>query len=173
VYTGVVLAIFKLGIPAPGGGLSPVTLTLAGVAAFVLSIGLAVDANILIFERTKEELRNGRSLLPAVATGFDRAWTSIRDSNVSTLITCAILYFMGNQFGSTQIKGFALTLAIGVFISLFSAITVTRTFLRLATSTPLRHARWLWTDDKIEDAVPARARAASVAPGAASEAGDA
>ncbi len=163
VYTGVVLAIFKIGVPAPGGGLPPVTLTLAGVAAFVLSIGLAVDANILIFERTKEELRNGRSLLPAVATGFDRAWTSIRDSNVSTLITCAILYFMGNQFGSTQIKGFALTLAIGVIISLFSAITVTRTFLRIATATPLRHWRWLWTDDKVEDAVPSRARAASVA----------
>jgi protein-export membrane protein SecD len=169
VYTGVVLAIFKIGIPFPTGGLPPVTLTLAGVAAFVLSIGLAVDANILIFERTKEELRNGRSLLPAVATGFDRAWTSIRDSNVSTLITCAILYFMGDQFGSTQIKGFALTLAIGVLVSLFSAITVTRTFLRLATATPLRHWRWLWTDDKIEDAVPQRARAA----GSAAEPADA
>jgi preprotein translocase subunit SecD len=173
VYTGIVLTIFKIGIPAPGGGLPPVTLTLAGVAGFVLSIGVAVDANILIFERMKEELRNGRSLLPAVATGFDRAWTSIRDSNVSSLITCAILYFMGNQFGSTQIKGFALTLAIGVLVSLFSAITVTRTFLRLATATPLRHARWLWTDDKFEDAVPPRARAASVTAATASEAGDA
>jgi preprotein translocase subunit SecD len=159
VYAGVVLAIFKIGIPGSG----PVTLTLAGIAAFVLSVGMAVDANILIFERTKEELRNGRSLLPAVAAGFDRAWTSIRDSNISTLITCAILYWMGDAFGSTLIKGFALTLGIGVVISLFSAITVTRTLLRIATATPLRRARWLWTDDKIEDAVPARARAAAVA----------
>jgi preprotein translocase subunit SecD len=164
VYTSVALAIFKIGIPFFGGGLPPVTLTLAGVAAFVLSIGLAVDSNILIFERTKEELRNGRTLLPAVAAGFDRAWTSIRDSNVSTLITCGILYFMGDQFGSTQIKGFALTLAIGVVVTLFSSITVTRTFLRLATSTPLRRVRWLWTDDKIEDNVPMRARSASIAP---------
>ena len=95
VYTAVVLAIFKIGIPGSG----PVTLTLAGIAAFVLSVGMAVDANILIFERTKEELRNGRSLIPAVEAGFDRAWTSIRDSNISTLITCGILYWMGNAFG--------------------------------------------------------------------------
>ena len=169
VYTAVLLAIFKIGIPGSG----PVTLTLGGIAAFVLSIGMAVDANILIFERMKEELRNGRSLIPSIEAGFDRAWSSIRDSNVASLIICAILYWMGSAFASSLIKGFALTLAIGVVISMFSAITVTRTFLRLATSTPLRHARWLWTDDKIEDAVPARARAASVAPGAASEAGDA
>jgi preprotein translocase subunit SecD len=87
VYTSVVLAIFKIGIPGSG----PVTLTLAGIAAFVLSVGMAVDANILIFERTKEELRNGRSLIPAVEAGFDRAWSSIRDSNISTLI-CAIAF---------------------------------------------------------------------------------
>ena len=92
VYTAVVLAIFKIGIPGSG----PVTLTLAGIAAFVLSVGIAVDANILIFERTKEELRNGRSLIPAVEAGFARAWSSIRDSNISTLITCGILYWMGN-----------------------------------------------------------------------------
>jgi len=144
IYTAIVLAIFKIGLPGSG----PVTLTLAGIAAFVLSVGMAVDANILIFERTKEELRNGRSLIPAVNAGFDRAWTSIRDSNVSTLITTAILYWMGNAFSSTLIKGFALTLAIGVFISLFSAITVTRSFLRLATATPLARRLWLWTDDK-------------------------
>jgi preprotein translocase subunit SecD len=143
IYTAVVLAIFKIGLPGSG----PVTLTLAGIAAFVLSVGMAVDANILIFERTKEELRNGRSLIPAVNAGFDRAWTSIRDSNVSTLITTAILYWMGNAFASTLIKGFALTLAIGVIISLFSAITVTRSFLRLATATPLARRLWLWTDD--------------------------
>jgi preprotein translocase subunit SecD len=144
VYASVVLAIFKVGIPGSG----PVTLTLAGIAAFVLSVGMAVDANILIFERTKEELRNGRSLIPAVEAGFDRAWSSIRDSNISTLITCAILYWMGNQFASSLIKGFALTLAIGVIVSLFSAITVTRTFLRIAIATPLARPLWLWTDDK-------------------------
>ncbi|MHB8514296.1 MAG: protein translocase subunit SecD [Dehalococcoidia bacterium] len=144
IYTAVVLAIFKIGLPGSG----PVTLTLAGIAAFVLSVGMAVDANILIFERSKEELRNGRSLIPAVNAGFDRAWTSIRDSNVSTLITTAILYWMGNAFASTLIKGFALTLAIGVVISLFSAITVTRSFLRLALATPLARRLWLWTDDK-------------------------
>lgn len=147
VYTAVVLAIFKIGLPGSG----PVTLTLAGIAAFVLSVGMAVDANILIFERTKEELRNGRSLVPAVETGFDRAWSSIRDSNISTLITCAILYWMGNAFASTLIKGFALTLAIGVVVSLFSAITVTRTFLRLAIATPLARPLWLWTDDRPEE----------------------
>jgi preprotein translocase subunit SecD len=143
VYTAVLLAIFKIGIPGSG----PVTLTLAGVAAFVLSVGMAVDANILIFERMREELRNGRSLMPAVEAGFDRAWTSIRDSNVATLIICAILYWMGNELASTLIKGFALTLAIGVFVSLFSAITVTRTLLRMSMGTPLARVYWLWTDD--------------------------
>jgi preprotein translocase subunit SecD len=159
VYTAVVLAVFKIGIPGSG----PVTLTLAGIAAFVLSVGMAVDANILIFERTKEELRNGRSLIPSVEAGFDRAWSSIRDSNISTMITCGILYWMGDAFASSLIKGFALTLAIGVIVSLFSAITVTRTLLRLAIGTPLRHALWLWTDDKREDQVPARARVPEVA----------
>ena len=144
IYTAVVLAIFKIGLPGSG----PVTLTLAGIAAFVLSVGMAVDANILIFERTKEELRNGRSLLPAVNAGFDRAWPSIRDSNVSTLITTAILYWMGNAFASSLIKGFALTLAIGVVISLFSAITVTRSFLNIALAFPPTRRIWLWTDDK-------------------------
>lgn len=154
VYTAVVLAIFKIGIPGSG----PVTLTLAGIAAFVLSVGMAVDANILIFERSKEELRNGRSLIPAVEAGFSRAWSSIRDSNISTLITCAILYWMGNRFGSSLIKGFSLTLAIGVIISLFSAITVTRTFLRLAMSTPLARPLWLWTDDKPDAETPMSTR---------------
>ena len=158
VYTAIVLAIFKIGIPGSG----PVTLTLAGIAAFVLSVGMAVDANILIFERTKEELRNGRSLIPSVEAGFDRAWSSIRDSNVSTLITTGILYWMGNAFGSSLIKGFALTLAIGVIVSLFSAITVTRTFLRLAIATPLRRYLWLWTDD-----TPEEIRAQRPAPGVA------
>jgi preprotein translocase subunit SecD len=119
---------------------------------------MAVDANILIFERTKEELRNGRSLIPAVEAGFSRAWSSIRDSNISTLITCGILYWMGNAFASSLIKGFALTLAIGVMVSLFSAITVTRTFLRIAIATPLARPLWLWTDDKPDAETPMSTR---------------
>ena len=158
VYTALVLAIFKIGLPEIG----PVTLTLAGVAGFVLSVGMAVDANILIFERMKEELRNGRSLLPAIDAGFSRAWSSIRDSNISTLITCGILYWFGDAFASSLIKGFALTLAIGVVVSMFSAITVTRTFLNVASSIrPLRKL-WLWTDDTPADAIPARARPADM-----------
>jgi preprotein translocase subunit SecD len=141
VYTSIVLAIFKVW---------PVTLTLAGIAAFVLSVGMAVDANILIFERMKEELRLGRSLVAAIEAGFSRAWPSIRDSNVSTLITCAILYWFGDQFGASLVKGFAFTLAIGVLVSMFSAIMVTRTFLRLTIGTPLaRHLGW-WVVDLAE-----------------------
>lgn len=118
LYTLFVLAIFKI---------IPVTLTLAGIAGFILSIGMAVDANILIFERLKEELRTGRKLEVAIELGFSRAWTSIRDSNVSSLITSGILYY----FGTGTVRGFALTLAIGVLVSMFSAIVVTRTFLRI------------------------------------------
>jgi preprotein translocase subunit SecD len=120
VYTVVTLAVFML---------IPVTLTLAGIAGFILSIGMAVDANILIFERMREELRWGKSVNAAVKAGFDRAWTSIRDSNSSTLITCAILYWFGQNFGASLITGFALTLAIGVLVSLFTAIFVTRGLL--------------------------------------------
>jgi preprotein translocase subunit SecD len=116
-YTLVVLSLFRL---------IPVTLTLAGVAGFVLSIGMAVDANILIFERMKEEMRVGKSLPSAVEAGFGRAWNSILDSNVSSLITATILYL----FGSSTIRGFALVLIIGVLVSMFSAIVVTRTILR-------------------------------------------
>jgi preprotein translocase subunit SecD len=111
--------------------LIPVTLTLPGIAGFVLSVGVAVDANILIFERLKEELRGGRNLRSAVDAGFNRAWPSIRDSNISTLITCGILYWFGNTFGASIVKGFALTLALGVFVSLFTAILVTRSILHL------------------------------------------
>lgn len=121
VYTLTTLAIFKL---------IPVTLTLAGIAAFILSVGMAVDANILIFERMREELRHGRTLGSAIDAGFARAWTSIRDSNISTLMTCAILYVFGNNFGASLIMGFALTLAIGVLVSMFSAIFVTRSLLQ-------------------------------------------
>ena len=117
VYLSVTLALFKL---------IGVTLTLAGIAGFILSIGMAVDANVLIFERLKEELREGKSLRTAIEEGFLRAWSSIRDGNVSTLITCVLLVWMGSSF----VKGFAITLAIGILISMFSAITVTRVILR-------------------------------------------
>lgn len=109
----------------------PVTLTLPGIAGIMLSTGSALDANILIFERLKEELREGRRLNQAVDIAWKRAWPSIRDSNVATLITCAILFWFGSAFGATIVKGFALTLSIGVIISLFTAIFVTRTFLNL------------------------------------------
>ncbi|MBN1137920.1 MAG: protein translocase subunit SecD [Anaerolineae bacterium] len=109
----------------------PVTLTLPAITGFILSTGMAVDANILVFERMKEELRAGRKLTPAIEAGFSRAWTSIRDSNISTLITCAILFYFGSTFGAGSVKGFAVTLALGVIINIFTAITVTRTFLRL------------------------------------------
>jgi preprotein translocase subunit SecD len=109
----------------------PVTLTLPGIAGFMLSTGSALDANILIFERLKEELRAGRKLNQAVDIAWKRAWPSIRDSNIATLITCAILFWFGSAFGATIVKGFSLTLAIGVMISLFTAIVITRTFLNL------------------------------------------
>jgi preprotein translocase subunit SecD len=121
IYTLITLALFKL---------VPVTLTLAGIAAFILSVGMAVDANILIFERMREELRTGRPLGSALDAGFSRAWTSIRDSNVSTMITCALLWWFGSNFGASLIMGFALTLGLGVVVSMFSAIFVTRSLLR-------------------------------------------
>ncbi len=122
IYGVVLLAIFKL---------VPVTLTLPGVAGFILSLGMAVDANVLIFERTKEELRGGRSLGAAVEAGFSRAWTAIRDSNITTFIACLILFWLGGELGALMVRGFAVTLFIGVALSMFTAITVTRTFLRL------------------------------------------
>ena len=119
-YALVSLALFRL---------IPVTLTMSGIAGFVLSIGMAVDANILIFERMKEELRSGRTLTNAIDLGWRRAWNSIRDSNISTLITCVVLFWFGSNFGATIVKGFAFTLALGVVVSLFTAVFVTRTFL--------------------------------------------
>jgi preprotein translocase subunit SecD len=126
LYALFTFAIFKL---------IGVTLTLAGIAGFILSIGMAVDANVLIFERVKEELREGRLLAAAIDTGWKRAWPSIRDSNISTMITCAVLYAFGTNFGATIIVGFATTLFLGVLISMFTAITVTRTFLNLLVPT--------------------------------------
>jgi preprotein translocase subunit SecD len=122
IYGVVLLSIFKL---------VPVTLTLPGVAGFILSLGMAVDANVLIFERMKEELRGGRSLGAAVEAGFNRAWTAIRDSNITTFIACIVLFWLGGTLGAFMVRGFAITLAIGVALSMFTAITVTRTFLRL------------------------------------------
>lgn len=122
----------------------PVVLTLPGIAGFILSIGMAVDANILIFERLKEELRAGRTLRQAIDLGWSRAWPSIRDSNFSTLITCGILYWFGNAFGASLVKGFSLTLALGVVVSLFTAIVVTRTFLHVTLDNikSAEHPRW-------------------------------
>jgi protein-export membrane protein SecD len=128
IYAGLVLATLKV---LPG---SFTTLNLSGVAALILSIGMAVDANILIFERMKEELRAGRTLLSAVNIGFNRAWPAIRDGNVSTLITCGVLFWFSEQLGETVLKGFAVTLAIGVGWSMFSAITVSRTLLRVVAT---------------------------------------
>lgn len=116
IYIVIVLTLFKL---------LPVTLTAAGIAGFIISLGIAVDANILIFERVKEELRSGRTVADSVSAGFSRAWFSIRDSNISSIITAIILFW----FGTSLIKGFALTLGMGVLVSMFSAITITRIFL--------------------------------------------
>lgn len=124
-FTVVTLAIFVL---------LPVTLTLPGIAGFVLSIATAVDANILVFERFKEELRAGRTLRGGVEAAFQRAWPSIRDSNVSTLLVCGILFFFGNTFGASAVKGFAITLSLGILVSLFTAMFVTRTMMRLTFS---------------------------------------
>lgn len=118
IYSLLVLSLFRL---------IPVTLTLAGIAGFILSVGIAVDANILIFERMKEELRRGRSMVAAIDLGFARAWPSIRDSNISSLITSTVLFY----FGTGVVRGFAVTLALGILVSMFSAIFVTRTFLQV------------------------------------------
>jgi len=118
IYAMIALAVFKL---------VPVTLTLAGIAGFLLSVGMAVDANVLIFERVKEELKKKEGLSASVASGFKRAWSSIRDSNISTLIICLVLAY----FGTSIIRGFAITLGIGVLVSMFTAVVVTRNFLRM------------------------------------------
>jgi len=134
LYASFLITVFKL---------IPVTLTLSGVSAAILSVGMAVDANILIFERMKDELRSGRTLLTSINVGFNRAWPAIRDGNVSTLITCVILFWFADTLGASIVQGFAATLAIGVLISMFSAITISRTFLRLvATLAIARRTDW-------------------------------
>ena len=137
IYALINVALYKL---------IPVTLTLPAITGFILSTGMAVDANILVFERMKEELRDGRALRPAIEAGFSRAWTSIRDSNISTLLTCAILFWFGSNFGASIVKGFAITLALGVVVNLFTAIFVTRTFIRFVFNLAgdrLREKPWL------------------------------
>ena len=128
IYGTVLLAIFKL---------VPITLTLPGLAGFIVSLGMAVDANVLIFERMKEEMRAGRTLAASVEAGFSRAWTAIRDSNITTFIACIVLFWLGGTLGALMVRGFALILFIGVALSMFTAITVTRTLLRLVISSQL------------------------------------
>jgi len=135
-YALITFALFRL---------IPVTLTLPRIAGFLLSTGSALDANILIFERLKEELRNGRTLAQAIDLGWKRAWPSIRDSNISTIITSLILLWFGSTFGASFVKGFAITLLLGVAVSLFTAIFVTRTFLAIAMDmikNPENHLKW-------------------------------
>jgi preprotein translocase subunit SecD len=135
MYAAVVFAVFKY---------IGVTLTLAGIAGFILSIGMAVDANVLIFERTREELRAGKTLGAAVEAGFKRAWTSIRDSNASTIITTVILFWFGHNFADTTITGFATTLFIGVVVSMLTAVFVSHTFLRLIVLSGYARSYWLY-----------------------------
>ena len=140
-YAAVTLAIFKL---------VPITLTLPHIGGFILSIGLAVDANILIFERIKEEIRLGRSLASALEVGFNRAWPAIRDGNVSTLITCVVLLWFGNRLGGGLVNGFALTLLVGVLVSMFSAVLVSRNLLQAFQAMGLGRMANLFTPEKIQ-----------------------
>ncbi|MEK7598615.1 MAG: protein translocase subunit SecD [Patescibacteria group bacterium] len=135
IYAGLMISIFKLSAFSPW----QITLTLPGIAGFILSIGMAVDANILIFERTKEEIKRGRNILGALDEGFKRAWTSIRDGNVSSLITAVILIEMGTGF----VKGFAVTLVIGVLISMFTAVNISRTLLKVLVGEWIEDKLWL------------------------------
>jgi preprotein translocase subunit SecD len=139
-YAVITLAIFKI---------VPITLTLPHIGGFILSIGLAVDANILIFERIKEEIRIGRSLASAMEVGFNRAWPAIRDGNVSTLITCVVLLWFGNRLGGGLINGFALTLLIGVLVSMFTAVMVSRNLLQALQAMGLSRSANLFTPEKI------------------------
>jgi len=131
IYILLVLSLFKL---------IPITLTLAGVAGFILSIGMAIDANILIFSRMREELRSGKNLSQSLEEGFNRAWPAIRDGNLTTLLVAAILF----SFGTSFIKGFAATLSLGILISIFSAIVISKNFLKCFVATKLEKTHWLW-----------------------------
>ncbi len=149
IYTAMTFALFRI---------IPVTLTLAGIAGFILSIGMAVDANVLIFARLKEELRAGHKVHRAVEAGFDHAWPSIRDSNIATMITCVILYWFGQFTGATIITGFALTLFVGVAVSMFTAIFVSRTLLRVILDSNLIPGLW-WLGVDPDEMEAARAAA--------------
>jgi len=131
IYVAIVLSLFKV---------IPVTLTLAGIGGFILSIGMAVDANVLIFSRFREELSQGKTFSISLEEGFKRAWPSIRDGNLTTLLVAVILYFFGTSF----VKGFALTLTVGILISMFSAIFITKNFLKFFEGTRLEKVKWLW-----------------------------
>lgn len=141
-YVSLSLGVFKISALIPQFG---ITLTLAGIAGFILSIGMAVDANVLIFERMKEEMAEGKTLAQSVDEGFSRAWTSIRDGNVSTIITCCILLFLTTG----AVKGFAVTLLIGVSMSMLSAIIITKLFLKVLVSTKLGKYDWLFGVRKV------------------------
>ncbi len=145
IYVVLTVALFKI---------VPVTLTLPGIAGFILSIGVAVDANVLIFERMREELRAGRVLHDAIDLGWNRAWPSIRDSNMSTLLTCAILFWFGNFYGASVVTGFATTLALGIFVSLFTAIVITRSLLHLVLDNikVTNHRRWFGVKAEVRNA---------------------
>lgn len=143
IYTVLIYAIYRL---------IPITLTLPGIAGFILSIGLAVDANVLIFARLKDEVRRGRSMRQAVEAGFDEAWPAIRDSSAATFITSIILFAFGNSFGVSLIKGFALTLGLGILLNLFTAVVVTRTLLRLVVALRSSQSHWLYAVDDVAEA---------------------
>ncbi len=131
IYIVLILTIFKI---------IPVTLTLAGIAGFILSVGMAVDANVLIFSRMREEIKEGKNLGQAIEDGFNRAWPSIRDGNITTLIVALILFIFGTSF----IKGFALTLSLGILVSMFSAVFISKNFLNCFPQTMLEKIKWLW-----------------------------
>ncbi len=131
VYIAIILFIYKL---------IPITLTLSGIAGFVLSLGMAIDANVLIFERLKEELRAGRGLEGSIQEGFIRAWSSIRIGNISTILTTLILYTIGTSF----VQGFALTLGIGILFSMFTSVFVTRLILTILSNTKLKKNKFIW-----------------------------
>jgi len=131
IYAVLILTLFKL---------IPITLTLAGIGGFILSVGMAVDANVLIFSRMREELRGGKSFSQGLEDGFNRAWPAIRDGNLTTLLVAAILF----GFGTSFIKGFALTLSLGVLLSMFSAIFITKNFLKLFIGSKFEKVQWLW-----------------------------
>jgi preprotein translocase subunit SecD len=139
IYTVISFAIYRF---------VPITLTLPGIAGFILSIGVAVDANVLIFARLREEYRRGRDIRSALELGFEESWPAIRDSSVSTLITSVVLFLFGNSFGVSIIQGFAVTLGLGILVSLFTAVVVTRTFLRLSASAFSDERAWLFGLDR-------------------------